>query len=190
MVIKDWENCGDKDEVKTRLANIIQCLNLMDQMFDCENTQLVLQTAYEVLLNARSTYEYWVKDQLQMLETVSTVIQPPDVDMHINNVVKITFSKEVTEDWSEFHNMCGMVFVERFKAILNTHLNISKLPKNVIFELQERIFPLGLTFQLMKICQMKSLDEQIKYFLGKNIKNVILNDILMQFYIMRINIMN
>ena len=77
------------------------------------------------------------------------------------------FAKKMTDDSAEFQDVCGMVFVERFKAILNNHLNISQLPKNVLYDLQERIFPLGLTFQLMKICSMRTLDEQIKHFIGK-----------------------
>ena len=73
----------------------------------------------------------------------------------------------IDEPPTGFLDICGMVFIERFKAILNNHLDISKLPKNVTNDLRDRIFPLGVTLQLIKMSNLKSLDEQIKYFIGK-----------------------
>ena len=166
LVIKDWDGC-DEEQVREKLNNIVTGLHLMDQMFDFETSKSALQTAYDVLLNARSSYEYWIRDQFNLVEKVSNVIQPPDTNLHIRNVINMRFAKKMTDDSAEFQDVCGMVFVERFKAILNNHLNISQLPKNVLYDLQERIFPLGLTFQLMKICSMRTLDEQIKHFIGK-----------------------
>ena len=60
-----------------------------------------------------------------------------------------------------------MIFIERFKHILNNYLNISKLPQNVTIEMKERIFPLGLTLQLTKMQSMETLHDQVKFFLGK-----------------------
>ena len=57
-MVKDWEGCG-KDEVTERLEGIIVNLNIMNQLFNWQSTQLVLQTIYDVLLNARTSYDSW-----------------------------------------------------------------------------------------------------------------------------------
>ena len=71
LVIKDWDGCNE-DEVRSRLNNIITNLNLMDQMFDNQTTINNLQTAYDICLNARYTYEFWLTDKFRFV--VCTII--------------------------------------------------------------------------------------------------------------------
>ena len=88
----------------------------------------------------------------------------------VQNAIKVRFATKLTPEFEEFRNACGMIFVERFKGILSNHVNISKLPQNVKDDLRERMFPLGLTLQLMKMSKLKTLEAQIKYF-GGNTNN-------------------
>ena len=53
--------------MRFRLNNIITNLNLMDQMFDNQATINNLQTAYDICLNARYTYEFWLTDQFRFV---------------------------------------------------------------------------------------------------------------------------
>ena len=91
----------------------------------------------------------------------------------VQNAIKVRFATKLTPEFEEFRNACGMIFVERFKGILSNHVNISKLPQNVKDDLRERMFPLGLTLQLMKMSKLKTLEAQIKYF-GGNTNNMTL----------------
>ena len=54
--------------MRSRLNNIITNLNLMDQMFDNQTTINNLQTAYDICLNARYTYEFWLTDQFRFVD--------------------------------------------------------------------------------------------------------------------------
>ena len=100
-------------------------------------------------------------------DDMSTLIRPFDMPKLVQNALKVRFTKKrFTPEFEEFRNSCGMIFVERFKGILSNLLNLSKLPQNVKDDLKERIFPLGLTLQLMKMSKLKTLEAQIKYFGG------------------------
>ena len=57
-MVKDWEGCSE-EEVTEHLKGIIVNLNIMNQLFNWQSTQLVLQTIYDVLLNARTSYDSW-----------------------------------------------------------------------------------------------------------------------------------
>ena len=105
-----------------------------------------------------------------MFDDVSTLIRPFDMPKLVQNALKVRFATNpLNREFEEFRNACGKIFVERFKGILSNHLNISKLPQSVKDDLRERIFPLGLTLQLMKMSKLKTLEAQIKYFGGNMI---------------------
>ena len=106
----------------------------------------------------------------RIFDDVSTLIRPFDMPKLVQNAIKVRFATKLTPEFEEFRNACGMIFVERFKGILSNHVNISKLPQNVKDDLRERMFPLGLTLQLMKMSKLKTLEAQIKYF-GGNTNN-------------------
>ena len=53
--------------MRFRLNNIITNLNLMDQMFENQATINNLQTAYDICLNARYTYEFWLTNQFRFV---------------------------------------------------------------------------------------------------------------------------
>ena len=58
LIVKDWEGCCEL-EVMERVESIIVNLNIMNQLFNWQNTQLVLQTIHDILLDARTTYDTW-----------------------------------------------------------------------------------------------------------------------------------
>lgn len=128
--------------------------------------------------------------QFSVVENSNARIQPDNLDIHIKFAMQAK-DRNHQENMPAFRRKCGMIFIERFKHILNNYLNISKLPQNVTIEMKERIFPLGLTLQLTKMQSMETLHDQVKFFLGKFLKCCHINDFttncVLKFYISRIS---
>ena len=107
-----------------------------------------------------------LNEQYNFVENINSTIRPDNLDTHIRFALQEKFAKSLQKNMPEFRRSCGMIFIERFKHILNNYLNISKLPQNVTTEMKERIFPLGLTLQLTKMQSMETLHDQVKFFWG------------------------
>ena len=110
-----------------------------------------------------------LNEQYSVVENINSTIRPDNLDTHIRFALQEKFAKSLQENMPEFRRSCGMIFIERFKHILNNYLNISALPQNVTTDMKERIFPLGLTLQLTKMQSMETLHDQVKFFWGRHL---------------------
>ena len=126
------------------------------------------QVAFKML--SYQKYLCRLNEQYSVVENINSTIRPDNLDTHIRFALQEKFAKSLQENMPEFRRSCGMIFIERFKHILNNYLNISTLPQNVTTDMKERIFPLGLTLQLTKMQSMETLHDQVKFFWGRHIK--------------------
>ena len=60
----------------------------MDQMFDNQATINNLQTAYDICLNARYTYEFWLTDQFRFAN--KTELKPGPKKLHLGISIGIS----------------------------------------------------------------------------------------------------
>ena len=159
-------------ESKKMFRHLIANLNWMNLTAFIPSTPL--KENNQIVLNMESAVLSWICLEFQKIDVVYCKFRPPDLDGLVESSLKLRVANSQDHAFlrPELSRFMAHYFNERTKEILGTIIDLTRLPCDLLQDLEKRIFPSAIALHMIKLITYESAESQIKFFCGKMTLNI------------------